>query len=184
MSDSVASASQSIRLATMDDVPGLESFIPTSVRGLSHQVYSQEQIESAIRFVFGVDTQLIVDQTYYVVQIDAAIAGCGGWSKRRSLCGADKMKSESDPLLDPAIDAARIRAFFVRPEFARMGVGSMIITRAIVDARDAGYRRLELMATLPGVPLYAKHGFSSIDKVTDVLPDGVRIPLVRMGRSI
>lgn len=124
------------------------------------------------------------DRTYYAVEQAGAIIGCGGWSKRQTLYGADKMKAQADPLLDPTRDAARIRAFFVHPDAARTGVGSLIIDRAIQDARTAGFRRMELMATLPGVPLYRKHGFASCEDVVDTLPDGTAIPLVRMGRTI
>lgn len=134
--------------------------------------------------MFGVDTQLVRDRTYYAVEQAGAIVGCGGWSQRRTLYGADKMKAEADPLLDPAHDAARIRAFFVHPDAARTGVGSLIIDRSIEDARAAGFRRMELMATLPGVPLYRKHGFAALEDVVDTLPDGTAIPLVRMGRAI
>ena len=173
-----------IRLATSADVPVLEGLIGTSVRSLSASVYSREQIESAIKYVFGVDTQLIADGTYYVVTSEDRIAGSGGWSKRSTLYGADKMKSGGDPLLDPQVEPARIRAFFVHPDFARRGIGSLLIERCMTEARRAGFRSLELMATLPGVPLYARFGFTAIESVDAPLPDGERLPLRRMTRAL
>src|ERR1700744_531394 len=115
------------RLATFNDIPFLQTLIAESVRGLSVGYYTPSQIESAIKYVFGVDTQLVIDGTYYVAEKDGAIAGCGGWNKRNTLSGADQHKAVEDPLLDPLIDAARIGAFFVHPNFAGQGVGRHII---------------------------------------------------------
>jgi GNAT superfamily N-acetyltransferase len=173
-----------VRLATPGDVAGLEELIPHSVRALSRSVYSAEQIESAIRYVFGVDSQLIADGTYFVVTSGDRTAGCGGWSRRRTLFGADKMKEGTDPLLDPATEPARIRAFFIHPDFARRGVGARLLGHCVAEAGRAGFRALELMATLPGVPLYTRFGFTVQEPVTPVLPDGVLLPMVRMGRKL
>jgi len=171
-----------VRLATAADLPTLRELIPLSVRALSQAHYSQAQIESAIRYVFGPDTQLIADGTYFVVQAEHTIVGCGGWSRRRTLYGGDQMKSDEDPLLDPATEAARIRAFFVHPAWARRGVGSAILEACFTAAREAGFQRLELMATLPGVPLYRAFGFEAAESVESLLPDGVAVPFVRMVR--
>jgi GNAT superfamily N-acetyltransferase len=111
------------------------------------------------------------------------VVGCGGWSRRRTLYGGDQMKSGADPLLDPRTEAARIRAFFVHPDWARRGIGSGIMRACMDAARAAGFRRLELMATLPGEPLYRRFGFAVEERVETVLPDGVRVPFVRMVRS-
>lgn len=173
-----------LRLATPDDLPVLRALIPDSVRALSRGYYTDEQVESAIRHVFGPDTQLIADGTYFVAEVDGTIAGCGGWSRRRTLYGGDQMKDAEDPLLDPATEAARIRAFFVHPAWARRGIGSAIMNACRDAAEHARFHRLELMATLPGEPLYRAFGFEARERVETVLPDGVRVPFVRMDRPI
>ena len=171
-----------VRLAHSDDLPALRELIPRSVRALSQDYYTSAQIESAISHVFGPDTQLIVDGTYYVAEGNGEIVGCGGWSRRRTLYGGDQKKSGDDALLDPATEAAKIRAFFIHPDWARQGVGSQIMAACMEAARAAGFQRLELMATLPGEPLYRALGFEVTERVTVVLPDGVSIPFVRMTR--
>jgi GNAT superfamily N-acetyltransferase len=174
-----------LRLATADDIAALHALIDASVRTLSQGYYTPPQIESALRYVFGPDTQLIADGTYYVITAeDGALAAAGGWSRRRTLYGGDQMKEETDPLLDPAIDAARIRAFFVHPGFARRGLGRQLFERCAHDAAAAGFTALELMATLPGVPLYEALGFSPLENVENALPDGVAVPFVRMRRPL
>jgi GNAT superfamily N-acetyltransferase len=169
---------------THADLPALAELIPASVRALSRGFYSPEQIESAIRYVFGVDTQLIADGTYFVAQTDLELAGCGGWSRRSTLFGGDQMKTGPDPLLDPATEPARIRAFFVRPELARRGIGSRIMEACIRAARAEGFRSLELAATLPGEPLYRAFGFEARERIETLLPDGVTVPFIRMSRAI
>jgi GNAT superfamily N-acetyltransferase len=173
-----------LRLATSDDIPELRQLIEASVRGLSVTHYNARQIESALVHVFGVDTQLIDDGTYFVAEANGEIAGCGGWSRRRTLYGGDQMKAEADPLLDPVTDAARIRAFFIHPRYARRGIGTLIIKACEDAAREAGFSRLELMATLPGLPLYEARGYTVIERVESVLPDGERLPLARMEKRL
>lgn len=173
-----------VRVAAADDLPAIRELIPLSVRGLSGGYYSAEQIESAIQHVFGPDTQLIADGTYFVAERGGVLAGCGGWSRRRTLYGGDQAKAAEDPLLDPAAEPARIRAFFVHPEHARRGVASAIYEACVSAARAAGFRSLELMATLPGEPLYRAFGFHPVEPVESTLPDGVRIRFVRMARGI
>ena len=173
-----------VRVATLADVPALQSLMATSVRALSATYYTAEQIEASIVKVFGVDTQLIADATYYVIDSPVGPAACGGWSHRRTLYGGDQMKDVADPELDPRVDAARIRAFFVHPEFARRGLARALYAECAGAARAAGFRRLELMATLPGEPLYAALGFAPIERVALPLGDGIELPLVRMGRAI
>jgi N-acetylglutamate synthase-like GNAT family acetyltransferase len=180
----MANAPFQLRLARREDVPTLERLIERSVQQLAAAWYSAEQIASALHFMFGVDTQLIEDGTYYVVQHDDHIAAAGGWSGRRTLFGGDQWKHEMDLPLDPATEAARIRAFFVDPAFARRGLGRMLFDRCVADARVAGFHRLELMATLPGEPLYRALGFAGEERTELPLPDGVRVPLVRMSRAI
>jgi GNAT superfamily N-acetyltransferase len=173
-----------LRLAEVDDVEAIAALIPLSARALSKGFYTEQQTESAIRFVFGPDRRLIEDGTYFVVEDGQRLAGCGGWSKRRTLYGGDQMKPADDPLLDPATESARIRAFFVHPDYARRGVGSQILDACLSAARDAGFRRMELAATLPGVPLYEQYGFQARERIDATLPDGVILPILRMERSL
>jgi GNAT superfamily N-acetyltransferase len=173
-----------LRRARRDDVDTIERLIERSVRQLGEAWYSPEQIASALRFMFGVDTQLIDDGTYYVAQRAERIVAAGGWSGRRTLFGGDQWKHGADAPLDPATEAARIRAYFVDPSSARRGLGRLLFDRCVQDARDAGFHRLELMATLPGEPLYHALGFAADERVELALPDGVQVPLVRMSRAI
>lgn len=173
-----------VRAARAADLPALRELIPSSVRALSRGHYSEQQIESAIRYVFGPDTRLIEDGSYLVAEAGGELAGCGGWSRRRTLYGGDQMKTGEDDLLDPALEAARIRAFFVHPDWARRGVGSALLEACFRAAAAAGFRRLELMATLPGVPLYRAYGFEVVEASETVLPDGVPVPFLRMARDL
>jgi GNAT superfamily N-acetyltransferase len=173
-----------VRVATMADVPALQALIATSVRSLSMDFYTPAQIEAAIAGVFGVDTQLIVDRTYYVIVDAGEPIAAGGWSGRRTLYGGDQMKGVEDPRLDPGTEAARIRAFFVHPAWARRGLAKRLYGECARAAHAAGFRRFELMATLPGVPLYAALGFSPVEQIALPLAAGVELPLVRMARRI
>jgi GNAT superfamily N-acetyltransferase len=174
----------SLRIATLDDVPAIERLIERSVRELSVAWYTPEQIESALRFMFGVDTQLVRDGTYHVADANGAVVAAGGWSRRRTLFGGDRWKHEADELLDPTREPARIRAFFVDPNWSRRGLGRLLYDTCVRDARSAGFERLELMATLPGEPLYRALGFEADERVELTLPDGVSVPLVRMSRLV
>ena len=173
-----------VRVAMEDDLPAIRELIPLSVRGLSGGYYTAEEIESAIHYVFGPDTQLIADGTYFVAERGGALAGCGGWSRRRTLYGGDQAKEVEDPLLDPAVEPARIRAFFVHPDYARRGVGSRIMDACVDAARAAGFRSLELASTLPGEPLYRAFGFHPVEQINSTLPDGVDVRFIRMARGI
>ena len=168
----------------MADVPALQELIELSVRGLSADFYTHAQIDAAMTHVFGVDTRLIADGTYYVIPGEKRPMAMGGWSARRTLYGGDQMKSADDPMLDPATDPARIRAFFVHPDFARRGLGRQIYEACERAASAAGFHRFELMATLPGEPLYRALGFSAVERTTVTLAGGVSVPFVRMMRRI
>ena len=173
-----------LRLATAADIPALEQLIGRSVRGLSVGYYTERQIELALVHVFGVDTQLIADGTYFVAETVEQIVGCGGWSKRKTLYGGDQFKSDEDSLLDPATEPARIRAFFIDPEFARRGIGRQIIEACEQAAVAAGFRSLEMGATLPGVPMYEAVGYEAIESLEVPMPDGESLPIVRMGKRM
>ena len=173
-----------LRLALDRDIPGLRELIERSARALSRGFYSPSQVDAAVRYVFGVDSALVADGTYFVAVVDAAIVGCGGWSRRGALYGGDQRPMGAADWLDPARDAARIRAFFVAPEHARRGVGRLLYQACEAAAGAAGFHRLELMATLPGVPLYSSLGFREVAHVIDALPDGTTVEFVRMDRDI
>ena len=151
------------------------------------------QLEKALQTVYGVDTQLISDRTYFAAEeVDDLVepsrapllVGCGGWSKRKTLYGGDQFAAREDSLLDPAVDAAKIRAFFVHPAWARRGIGSMILEACEVAAQAAGFRRLEMGATLTGVPFYRAKGYVELEAVEAPLGDGLALPIVRMGKSV
>jgi GNAT superfamily N-acetyltransferase len=148
-----------LRKATLADRAALEALIARSARVLGARVYTAAQIEGALRGAFGVDTQLLVDGTYFVVEVEGQLVGCGGWSRRRTLFGGDDHTQRDAAELDPHADAAKIRAFFVDPVHTRRGVARAILERCEAEARAAGFTRFELMATLPGVPFYAAHGY-------------------------
>jgi predicted N-acetyltransferase YhbS len=173
-----------IRVAQPSDVPVLQELIARAARGLSVGYYTPAQTEAAVRYVFGVDSQLIADATYFVVEQGGSVVACGGWSRRRTLFGGDQAKSDVDPLLDPAIESARIRAFFVDPRLARQGLGRLLIEECTRAARAAGFRSLELVATLPGEPLYAAAGFTVVERFELALPGDVGVPVARMRRVL
>jgi len=168
----------------MADVPGLETLIAQSGRELSAGFYTPAQADAITRHVFGVDTQLIADQTYFVVEQEGAMVACGGWSKRRTLFGGDQAKAAPDPLLDPAHEAARIRAFFVAPSMARRGLGTQLMKRCVAEASAAGFGTLELVSTLPGEPLYLASGFEIVERFELALPGAVQVPVSRMRRVL
>jgi GNAT superfamily N-acetyltransferase len=177
-----------IRAATHDEVPALRELIELSVRQLQASDYTEKQREAALRTVFGVDSQLIADGTYLVADAsDAqsgggkpAIAACGGWSKRKTLFGGDQWSGREDSLLDPARDAAKIRAFFVHPAWARQGVGTLILDACESAARAAGFSRFEMGATLTGVKLFGVKGYVPLKRMDVPLDNGEVLPIVQM----
>jgi GNAT superfamily N-acetyltransferase len=196
-----------LRLASTEDIPALHELIGLSVRVLQRHDYSPEQLEAALGTVYGVDTQLIADQTYYVVEIAAAadrgdpelverrghkgqrysrktVVACGGWSMRKTLFGSDHGPNRSSEMLDPGRDAAKIRAFFVHPNWARRGLGRLILNRCEEAARARGFRRLEMGATLTGVPMYAACGYGKDETIEVPLANGLSLTVVRMSKTV
>lgn len=186
-----------LRLATEEDVPSLHALIEASVRGLQAGDYTQAQIEGALGTVLGLDTQLIRDKTYFVAEVvdgssafdrDAegrnSLAGCGGWSKRKTLFGADRGPGREPELLDPATDAAKVRAIFVHPRFARIGLGSLILSTVEGAAREAGFTRYEMGSTLTGVALYRLKGYVEVERIGVPLWNGERLPVVKMVKDV
>jgi GNAT superfamily N-acetyltransferase len=171
------------RLAMLEDVPAIESLIPLSARMLQREFYSPEQLDGAIGTVFGVDTQLIKDRTYFVALAEGIIVGCGGWSQRKTLYGGDRAKSTEDLLRDPKTEPAIIRAFFVHPDFARKGIGRQFIRLSEDGAFAAGFRDIEIIATLAGEPLYFACGYSVVNRYSIDLVNGLKMVVVRMKRN-
>ncbi len=171
-----------LRLARLDDVPALEALIGRSARGLSRGDYDAAQVEAALAGAFGVDTQLIHDGTYFVAEQEGEPVGCGGWSRRRTPFGGDADRNRDAGLLDPARDAARIRAFFVDPSQARRGIGRALLAHCEAEAQAAGFHALALMATLPGRRLYEPLGYRPGTPVDHPLRPGVTIRFVPMTR--
>ena len=182
-----------IRLATIADVPALQELIRASVSVLSEQYYTSKQISSALSHVFGVDTQLILDGTYFIAEVQSQVAGSGGWSKRKTLFGGDQAKADRvdplleeslDALLDPATDPVRIRAFYVHPQWSRKGIASLILKSCELAAREAGFKRVELAATLPGEPFYLARGYEKGEEITIETPDGQSFSIFRMTKTL
>jgi GNAT superfamily N-acetyltransferase len=201
-----------LRLATEEDIPALHALIEASVRGLQAGDYTQAQIDGALGTVLGLDTQLIRDGTYFVAEevgdgeehtsgaeapasfvgsgVGAealtwqTLAGCGGWSKRKTLFGADRGPGREPELLDPATDAAKVRAIFVHPRFVRRGLGTLILARVEAEARAAGFRRYEMGSTLTGVPLYRLKGYVEVERIAVPLKNGEALPVVKMVKMV
>lgn len=171
-----------LRLARAEDIPELERLIPLSVRALQAAYYSPAQMEAALGPVFGVDRQLIADGTYFVAEENGVIIGCGGWSRRRAMYGGDRNRPDEDAALDPQRDPARIRAFFIHPDWARRGLGRSLLLACEDALRAAGFRRAELVATLAGEPLYAAFGYTATERYDAPLPGGLTLPVVRMAK--
>ena len=170
-------------MANPGDIPALELLIPLSVRGLQAPFYSAAQLDAALGPVFGVDRQLIGDGTYFVVEHAGKMVGCGGWSRRRAVFGGDRARVGEDEALDPVREPARIRAFFVHPEWARRGIGRLLLSACESALCTAGFRDAVLVATLAGEPLYAAGGYAVAERYEVSLGEGMTLPVVRMGKA-
>ncbi len=179
-----AEVSATLREASLADIPELERLIAASARVLAFADYTEAQIEAAIGTAWGVDSQLIRDGTYFVVPAGDILVACGGWSWRRTLFGGDAQAGREGDALDPAREAARIRAFFVHPEWARRGLGRAILERCEHEARAHGFRAAELVATLPGERLYRTFGYTSLGPAEYPLPGGLTITFVPMRKVL
>ena len=170
------------RLAVPEDVPALTRVMDAAIAVLQRGFLDDEQIESS-RAIMGVDHELIRDGTYFVVERDGEIAGCGGWSRRATLYGGSETPGRDSQLLDPKVDAARVRAMYTHPAHARRGVGRLILSLCESAAAAEGFTRLELMSTLAGEPLYTAYGFRPVERVEDAT-GGAPVPLVRMEKPV
>jgi GNAT superfamily N-acetyltransferase len=188
-----------IRQAVPADIPALRLLIEASVRHLQAGDYTSSQLEGALETVYGVDSQLIADGTYYAAEVSGPetraaqaqaaernplLVGCGGWSKRKTLFGGDRWTGRQDDMLDPRHDAAKIRAFFVNPAWARQGIGSLILEACESAAKAAGFTRLEMGATLTGVPFYRAKGYVELEHLTVQLANGESLAIVRMAKEV
>jgi GNAT superfamily N-acetyltransferase len=171
-----------LRAATAEDMPAIREVIDASVRELQASDYSPKEIDASLRTVFTTDSQLISDGTYFVAMSESGeLAGCGGWSKRKTLYGGDQQVEKIEPeLLDPAVDAAKVRAIFVHPRFARMGLGSLILKAAEDAAVAAGFKRFEMGSTLTGMKLYTLKGYREVERAQVPVGGGQLIEIVRM----
>ena len=168
----------------MDEREALQQLIADSARYLSREHYNDQQIETAITTVFGVDTDLIEDGTYLVAESDGVVVGCGGWSKRKTLYGGDQFAARDGGYLDPATEPAKIRAFFIHPDHARKGIARAILSQCEAEARAEGFRALELMATLPGIEFYKSVGFVETGDFDLQLTEAVKLELVPMRKEL
>lgn len=171
-----------VRLAESDDLPALRDLVEQSVRGLLREVYTPRQIESSLKYLFGVDPALIEDGTYYIAEVDGNLAGAGGWSHRSAIYG--RGDDEPPVYLDPAVDAARIRAFFVHPNYAGRGIAHELLYLSEAAAYRAGFRSAELLATWKGAPIYQSCGYTTIKEVSVTLPDGVTLTGLYMTKGL
>jgi GNAT superfamily N-acetyltransferase len=174
-----------IRLATVGDLAELQALVKESVWALQAADYSDAVREAAIRLVYGIDTQLIRDQTYFAIEVEGHLVACGGWSRRKTLFGGDQHTPTREPqLLDPATDAAKIRAFFVRPGWERKGIGSAMIKACEQAALAEGFHRFEMGSTLTGVALYSVHGYREVERINVALDEGLSMTIVRMAKEL
>jgi GNAT superfamily N-acetyltransferase len=191
-----------IRKVVAAEIPVLRELIEASVRGLQVQDYAPAQMEAALETVFGVDSQLIEDGTFFVAEAKVVdgeskaektsgpknaeavwtVAGCGGWSKRKTLYGSDHWTGREDALLDPQHDAAKIRAFFIHPAWARQGIGSKILEACEIAASTAGFMSYEMGATLTGAKLFGTKGYVAVENIQVPLKDGLTLPVIRMAK--
>ena len=173
-----------LRPATVDDIPEIERVMRESIAGIGSRTYDSRQVESSLEFVAHLDRELVSDGTYFVVEENGEIVGCGGWSRRGRLYAGSGLQTDDSRLLDPASEAARVRAMFVVPRWERRGIGRMILRACEEAARAAGFRRMELMAMLSGHAMYLATGFRDIENVDAKLEDGTPFPLIRMAKTL
>lgn len=172
------------RLATEDDLPAMGALMTRAIEHLQDGFLSPEQVRASHK-VMGLDTQLVKDRTYFLVEEDGRLAGCGGWSFRATLYGGDDSVVAREPArLNPATDAAKVRAMYTDPAFVRRGIGKLVLSLCEGAARDAGFSRVELMGTMAGVPLYTAAGYVGVEEVLSAPIDGVQVPLLRMEKPL
>lgn len=173
----------SLRLATPEDMPVLSALMDRAIGELLQAFLPPEGVKASFE-IMGLDTQLIADGTYFVVEDAGEIAGCGGWSRRATLFGGDHSAGRDAAMLDPKVDAARVRAMYTHPDHTRKGVGRIVLDACEAAARAEGFERVEMAATMGGVPLYRACGYHDIEPFEAVTSTGYRVPLIRMGKAL
>ncbi len=173
-----------LRLATQGDVDAIDALMKASTRDIFPAFYDARQTASSITHIAHVDTMLIEDGTYFVIEDGSGVVACGGWSRRDKLFTGSAEQEGRARLLDPTTEAARVRAMFVRGDRTRRGLGTRILEACEAAARGEGFQTLALMATLPGVPLYERYGFQPIESTFITLPDGVEMACVAMEKPV
>jgi len=173
----------SYRLAIMADLPELRALMTVAIRKLSAAYLDDAHIQASFEFM-GVDTQLIQDGTYFVIESEGRIVGCGGWSRRATLFGGDHSANRDARLLDPEFEPARVRAMYTHPDFVRRGIGRLVLSLCEAAAAREGFRSLELVATLAGEPLYSAYGFSVIERIDVPTSTGLTVPCARMAKQV
>ena len=171
------------RLAVPSDMEALTGLMNAAIRDLLPQFLSLDQVQASFA-VMGLDTVLIEDGTYFVIELDGELAGCGGWSRRATLFGGNHTAGRDARLLDPKTEPARVRAMYTSPRFTRRGVGRKVLSLCEQAARHEGFARVELAATMGGKPLYEACGYQSIEEMVVMTPNGVKVPLLRMGKAL
>lgn len=175
------------RLATTDDIPLIRDLMDRAIYELQKDHLDEDQLKAAHQFM-GIDTGLIEDGTYYLIlhgegTADETVVGCGGWGKRETLYGGTHTVGRSDALLDPKTDRARVRAMYCHPDWARQGIGSYIMNLVEGKARDAGFTKMMLGATLVGEKLYEYFGYKAVERTVDITEDGIEVPLIKMEKD-
>ena len=173
-----------LRLATLDDAAAIDALMLASIDGIFPSTYDARQTASAVTHIDAVDRTLIEDGTFYVIEDEGEVVACGGWGRRDRYTHRAEGDDGPSPLLDPAVDPAPIRFMFTRPDHTRRGYATRILEACVAAARAEGFRRLLLRASLPGVPVYVRFGFSEVDRFPVTFTDGVSIDAVDMERQI
>lgn len=173
-----------VRSAIAADLPAIRRLIEQSVWGLNSAHYTAHQLRSALRYLIGADPVMVADGTCYVVELSGSLAGIGGWSRRQARYGRHSVDAAEADLLDADCEPAHIRSFYVHPGHARQGIGRTLLLTCEAAARAEGFTGLELLATRTGLPLYARYGFVALAETDFALPDGIRLPLVRMRKAL
>jgi GNAT superfamily N-acetyltransferase len=180
----VEPAEPTLRVAALADEDAIGALMKESIRSIFPRFYDRRQTESAIRYIGDVDRTLVADETYFVLECEGEVVGCGGWSRRNLLYTGSGHSNSDARLLDPHTEPARVRAMFVRADWTRRGLGRRILEECETAAREEEFVRLALMATLPGVPLYAAYGFRPLEEVEITMPDGITLACVSMDKPV
>ncbi len=172
-----------LRIATRDDIPAITDLMAASMAALLPDFLDEKQVQRSNESM-GVDTQLIEDGTYFLVYVDDALAGCGGWSRRRTLYGGNHTAGRDDSLADPHTEPAKIRAMYTHPDFTRRGIGRFLLDAGEAAARAEGFKTMEMGSTAPGRPLYEACGYEFVEDLSKPSEDGTIVPVLRMRKSL